>query len=85
MVNMCAPTSCTSSSRRARAPLILWFSLHYVQQSFVIDEKSPDPGGLPYRWIIKGMMPIGFALLAVQGVACALAAAAQLRLAGRQD
>jgi TRAP-type mannitol/chloroaromatic compound transport system permease small subunit len=65
------------------ALLILWFSLHYVQQSFVIDEKSPDPGGLPHRWIIKGMMPIGFALLALQGVACALAALDRLRGAGR--
>ena len=68
----------------AIALLILWFSLHYVQQSFTIDEKSPDPGGLPNRWIIKGMIPIGFALLALQGLACALAAAVQVRLAGRQ-
>jgi TRAP-type mannitol/chloroaromatic compound transport system permease small subunit len=67
----------------AIALLIIWFSLHYVQQSFVIDEKSPDPGGLPNRWIIKGLMPIGFALLALQGVACALAALEQLRGAGR--
>ena len=68
----------------AIALLILWFSLHYVQQSFTIDEKSPDPGGLPNRWIIKGMIPIGFALLALQVLACALAAAVQVRLAGRQ-
>jgi TRAP-type mannitol/chloroaromatic compound transport system permease small subunit len=56
-----------------------------VQQSFTIDEKSPDPGGLPHRWIIKGMIPIGFALLALQGLACALTAARQVRLAGRPD
>ncbi len=66
----------------AIALLILWFSLHYVQQSFVIDEKSPDPGGLPHRWIIKGLMPIGFLLLAVQGVACAIAAVEDMRKAG---
>jgi TRAP-type mannitol/chloroaromatic compound transport system permease small subunit len=65
------------------AVLIIWFSLHYVQQSFVIDEKSPDPGGLPNRWIIKGLMPIGFALLALQGVACALAAVERLRPEGQ--
>jgi TRAP-type mannitol/chloroaromatic compound transport system permease small subunit len=59
--------------------LIIWFSLHYVQQSFVIDEKSPDPGGLPHRWLLKGLMPIGFALLTLQGVACALAALEHLR------
>jgi len=68
----------------AIALLIIWFSLHYVQQSFVIDEKSPDPGGLTHRWIIKGLMPVGFALLAVQGVACAMAAIEQIRRAARQ-
>jgi len=66
----------------AIAVMIVWFSLHYVEQSFSIGEKSPDPGGIPHRWIIKGLIPIGFTLLAVQAFACALAALEQLR-AGR--
>jgi TRAP-type mannitol/chloroaromatic compound transport system permease small subunit len=53
----------------AIALLIVWFSINYVRQSFVINEQSADPGGLPYRWILKGMIPFGFILLALQSVA----------------
>lgn len=59
--------------------LIIWFSLHYVEQSYVIDEGSPDPGGLPHRFIIKGLIPVGFALLLVQAAANALGVLARLR------
>jgi TRAP-type mannitol/chloroaromatic compound transport system permease small subunit len=54
------------------AALFVWFSLHYVQQAYVIDEGSPDPGGLPHRYLVKSLLPIGFALFALQGVAWAL-------------
>jgi TRAP-type mannitol/chloroaromatic compound transport system permease small subunit len=63
----------------AVSALIVWFSLHYVEQSYVIDEGSPDPGGIPHRYIIKGLIPVGFALLLLQAVANALAAVARLR------
>jgi TRAP-type mannitol/chloroaromatic compound transport system permease small subunit len=53
--------------------LIIWFSLHYVQQSYVIDEGSPDPGGIPHRYVIKGLIPVGFALLLAQAIASTLA------------
>jgi TRAP-type mannitol/chloroaromatic compound transport system permease small subunit len=53
--------------------LIIWFSLHYVQQSYVIDEGSPDPGGIPHRYLIKGLIPVGFALLLAQAIASTLA------------
>jgi len=59
--------------------LIIWFSLHYVEQSYVIDEGSPDPGGIPHRYFIKGLIPVGFAVLLLQAFANALAAAARLR------
>ena len=41
-------------------------SLAYVGQSYAIGESSADPGGIPLRWAIKGMMPVGFGLLALQ-------------------
>lgn len=63
----------------AVSALIIWFSLHYVEQSYVIDEGSPDPGGLPHRFIIKGLIPVGFALLLVQAAANALGVLAKLR------
>jgi TRAP-type mannitol/chloroaromatic compound transport system permease small subunit len=59
--------------------LIIWFSLHYVQQSFVIDEGSPDPGGIPHRFLIKGLIPVGFTLLLLQGIANALGCIEKLR------
>lgn len=59
--------------------LIIWFSLHYVEQSYVIGEQSQDPGGLPYRFLLKGLIPVGFALLLAQSVASALACIDKLR------
>ena len=49
--------------------LFFYLSLHYVEQSFVIDEGSPDPGGVPNRWLVKSLIPAGFALLAIQTLA----------------
>lgn len=54
--------------------ILLKLSIPYVQQSYNIGEKSPDPGGLTHRWIVKAMLPAGFALLLVQSVAAMLRA-----------
>ena len=62
---------------------IVWLSLQYVGQAYAIDEKSPDPGGLPYRWVLKALIPAGFALLALQSVATLLGVVARLRGLGR--
>ena len=48
---------------------IIWLSIGYVQQAYVIDEQSPDPGGLTHRWILKALIPVGFVLLVLQSVA----------------
>ena len=58
---------------------VIWLSLKYVQQAYVIDEGSPDPGGIPHRYFIKSLIPIGFALLLAQSVAVALACIEKLR------
>ncbi|TAK81672.1 MAG: TRAP transporter small permease subunit [Betaproteobacteria bacterium] len=63
----------------AIAALFIGYSLHYVQQSYVIDEGSPDPGGIAHRYLLKGLLPLGFALLLVQGIASALAALEKLK------
>ncbi|MGQ0522614.1 MAG: TRAP transporter small permease subunit [Betaproteobacteria bacterium] len=59
--------------------LIIWLSLNYVEQSYVIDEGSPDPGGLPHRFLLKSLIPIGFALLLLQAIASALHSLEKLR------
>ena len=40
----------------------------FLYQSYLYAEGSPDPGGLPYRWLLKAMIPVGFAMLIVQGL-----------------
>ncbi len=51
---------------------LIWLSLKYVQQSYVIDEQSSDPGGLTHRWILKSLIPLGFLFLVLQSVAVVL-------------
>lgn len=58
---------------------IAYMSLHFVEMSYAINESSPDPGGLPDRWLLKAFVPIGFALVALQGLAMFLQAIAALQ------
>ena len=53
---------------------IAWLGLSYTEQSWQLMEGSPDPGGLPYRYLLKAFIPLGFAALALQGVADCLRA-----------
>ena len=48
---------------------VVWLSLPWVEMSYVRGEGSPNPGGLPYRFILKALIPLGFGLLALQGLA----------------
>lgn len=45
------------------ALLIFFGSLDFVSDSFKIGEISENPGGLPYRYLIKAMIPLSFLLL----------------------
>ena len=49
--------------------LIIINSWPFVYNAWDIGEGSPDPGGLPFRFILKAAIPIGFILLALQGLA----------------
>ena len=49
----------------------IWSSQNFVMNSFNIGEISPDPGGLPFRYILKSMIPIGFILVFLQGISMA--------------
>lgn len=46
---------------------VLWLSLPLVAESYKINEHSANAGGL-IRWPVKILLPIGFTLLALQGV-----------------
>ena len=47
--------------------LVLWLSLPLVANSFQISEMSANAGGL-IRWPVKALLPLGFLLLALQGI-----------------
>jgi TRAP-type mannitol/chloroaromatic compound transport system permease small subunit len=54
------------------AALVIWLSLAYVAQSWSIGEGTANPGGIDYRYVIKSLIPIGFALLFLQSLAQAI-------------
>ncbi|MBK5927972.1 TRAP transporter small permease subunit [Rhodobaculum claviforme] len=49
--------------------IVVRLSLPWVEMSYIRGEGSPNPGGLPHRFILKSLIPLGFGLLALQGVA----------------
>ncbi|MDT7838157.1 TRAP transporter small permease subunit [Aquabacterium sp. OR-4] len=46
--------------------LFVALSLGYVEQARAIGEASSDPGGLPQRWLVKALIPLGFGLVLLQ-------------------
>jgi TRAP-type mannitol/chloroaromatic compound transport system permease small subunit len=59
--------------------LVIQLSWRYVLQSWGQDEGSANPGGIPYRYVLKAFIPAGFALLLLQFIAETLRALARLR------
>lgn len=49
--------------------LILFSSYDFVTYSYKIQEISNDPGGLPYRFAFKALLPIGYFLVLIQSLA----------------
>ncbi len=47
--------------------LIIYNSVDFSYQAFLLSEQSGDPGGLPYRFIIKSIIPLSFILLIISG------------------
>ena len=47
---------------------IIDFAIGFVTQAYFIDEGSPDPGGLPHRWLLRSFIPVSFAILVMQSV-----------------
>lgn len=58
--------------------LLAWLSWPFFMQSYAVLEDSSNAGGL-IRWPIKFIMPLGFVLLAIQGVAEIIRAIGALR------
>ena len=49
--------------------LVIWTSKWYIEDSWHVGEYSADPGGMCCYYVLKGMIPLGFSLLFLQGIA----------------
>jgi TRAP-type mannitol/chloroaromatic compound transport system permease small subunit len=49
--------------------LILISAWPFVENAYFYNEGSPDPGGLPYRYLLKASVLVAFAMLMLQGFA----------------
>jgi TRAP-type mannitol/chloroaromatic compound transport system permease small subunit len=58
--------------------LLAWMTWPFFLDSFRRDEVSPNAGGL-LRWPVKLLMPLGFALIALQGLSELIKRVALLR------
>lgn len=52
--------------------LVVWLSIAFVEQSWVVGEGSSNPGGMGALYLMKAMIPLGFALLLLQSLAQAI-------------
>ena len=48
--------------------LVGYYGVDFVINAYEMNEMSGDPGGLPYRWIIKSMIPFAFFSMAISGL-----------------
>jgi TRAP-type mannitol/chloroaromatic compound transport system permease small subunit len=48
--------------------LVVVTSWKFVYSAWKVMESSADPGGIPYRYLVRGTIPVGFSLLCLQGI-----------------
>ncbi len=48
--------------------LVVYYGIDFAREAYALNETSGDPGGLPYRWIIKSMIPVSFGFMALSGL-----------------
>ena len=48
--------------------MVIVTSWKFAVNAWSVMEGSPDPGGIPFRFIIKGAIPVGFSLITIQGL-----------------
>ena len=48
--------------------LVGYYGVSFAYEAYALGETSGDPGGLPYRWIIKAVIPFAFFSMAISGL-----------------
>ena len=61
------------------AVVLVWLSVPYAARSWAILERSQETSGLPLVFVLKTLIPLFAALMALQGLAQAIRALAVLR------
>ena len=59
--------------------LVAVYGFGFAAEAYDLGEKSGDPGGLPYRWLIKAMIPLAFTCVIVSSVGFMLRALNEYR------
>lgn len=59
--------------------ILIYVSFAYAWQSYLIGETSPDPGGLPARYVIKFSITVGLFFLFLQAVSVLIRSWQKLR------
>jgi TRAP-type mannitol/chloroaromatic compound transport system permease small subunit len=54
------------------ALLVIYTTWPFFRNAWTVYEGSPDPGGIPARWALKGVIIVAFVLMAIQGVSEAI-------------
>jgi TRAP-type mannitol/chloroaromatic compound transport system permease small subunit len=52
--------------------IVIRLSIPYVYQSWSIGEGTANPGGIEYRYFVKSLIPIGFAIMFLQSLSEAI-------------
>lgn len=58
--------------------LVADYGIDFAREAYKLGEVSGDPGGLPYRWIIKAMIPLSFSCVMISSIGFLLRAINQL-------
>lgn len=58
--------------------MVITTSFKFALNAFEIMEGSPDPGGIPFRFVIKSCIPVGFTLLLLQGISLGIHSVMQI-------
>lgn len=59
--------------------LVAKYGIDFSIESYKLGERSGDPGGLPYRWLIKAVIPFAFIAISISGIGLILKSINTLR------
>ena len=52
--------------------LVVYTTWPFFRNAWTVYEGSPDPGGIPARWALKGVIIVAFSIMIVQGISEAI-------------